>query len=615
MCGITGIFHNSKSKKYQESLSKMVRSISHRGPDSNGFYFNDYISLGHSRLSILDLSSAGNQPMTFKNLTIILNGEIYNFREIKKTLEKNNYNFESECDTEVLLKAYHFWGESCLDKIRGMFAFAIWDSNKEELFLARDIVGVKPLYYFYQKSTLVFGSELRTILEFPGLKKEIEFNSLSEFLRFGYISAPNSIYKNIYKIKPGHFLKAKKNKLEIKRYWEIPSASSIIDISEQDAIQRTEELLIDSFNHRMISDVPVGVFLSGGIDSSLVASILQSKSSYPVKTFTMGFYEKEFNESEYAKKIAQHLKTDHREFFCSKKDALQIIPMVADIYDEPFADDSFIPTYLLFKNLNKEIKVILSADGGDELFAGYDRYIRAEKLFKFINRMPKIVTKSSLDLLSLLNRIKPMYNFEARKSKIINFYNKKDNLIDFYQELNSYWLSNEVNSLIKKNLTNLEILSFNEFSLSSLQREDFKKYLPDDCLVKVDRASMQNGVESRDPFLGRELIEFAFSLPDNLKIKDGSKKYILKNILNKYVPNKLMDRPKKGFGAPIDKWIRGDEFRELIDNYLSIEKIKKDGIFDVEIIKKEKHNLFNKSGHSKKIWNLLIFQMWKERWM
>lgn len=615
MCGIAGIYSQKNISNRDSIISKMIDKISYRGPDGRGFYINKSIALGHSRLSILDLSSAGNQPMTFKNLTIILNGEIYNFEEIKKILEGNGYDFESDCDTEVLLKAYHLWGDVCLDKIRGMYAFAIWDSDQEELFLARDIVGVKPLYYSYQNNILVFGSELRSIVEFPTIKKEIDFDALSEFLRFGYISAPNSIYQNIYKLKPGHFLRVKKDNLEIKKYWEIPSINSIIDITEEDAIKKTEELLKESFNHRMISDVPVGVFLSGGIDSSLVASILQSKSSSPIKTFTMGFHEKEFNESEDARKIAQYLKTDHREFLCSKKDAFQIIPMVADIYDEPFADDSFIPTYLLFKNLDKEIKVILSADGGDELFAGYDRYVRAEKLFKFINRTPKMVTEKSLDVLSFLNRIKPMYNFEARRKKIMNFYNDKDSLIDFYQELNSYWLSDEVNNLIKKDLSNSTNQKFEDFSLNLLQKEDFKKYLPDDCLVKVDRTSMQNGVESRDPFLGRELIEFAFSLPDNLKVKNGSKKYVLKKVLNKYIPNELTDRPKKGFGAPIDKWIKDKEFKEITDYYLSLEKIKKDDIFDAEIVEREKDNLLNKSGHSKKVWNLLIFQIWKEKWM
>lgn len=617
MCGIVGVYNSDQNTTTNKDLSSMISSVSYRGPDDKGFYNDDDISLAHVRLSVLDLSSRGHQPMEFENLVIVLNGEIYNFLEVRKTLQKQGYKFNSNSDTEVLLKAYHYWGKESIDQLRGMFSFAIWDKVKKELIIVRDRAGVKPLYYYASGELLIFASELRAIIKHPKARQEIDFSSLGEFLQFGYISAPRSIYKNIYKLEPGSYLRInQKGQRKKTPYWNLTSAeNNKLNISEDQALERMEELLSTSFNYRMVSDVPAGVFLSGGVDSSLVTALLQKSRENSISTFTMGFREKKWDESRYAKKIADYLGTQHHEFFCSQKDALDIVPQVAEIYDEPFADSSFIPTYLLFSKLNKNMKVVLSADGGDELFAGYNRYFRTRRLFNLVNLVPRPLTASALYFLSGVNKIKPFYNFEHRRDKILAFYKFRKDLMRFYQTLTSYWFTDEVDSLLGEEMEMFKKgAEKSEFSLSSLQLKDFKKYLPDDILVKVDRASMHNSIEARAPFLGKEVIEFAFRLPDKFKMRRGKNKYILRRLLNKHVPRKLTDRPKRGFGVPLDKWLR-DDLKQLLEEYLNKNRIENEGIFNWEMVKQEKEKFQQREICGNRIWNLLVFEIWKERWM
>ncbi|MCX6723491.1 MAG: asparagine synthase (glutamine-hydrolyzing), partial [Candidatus Staskawiczbacteria bacterium] len=397
MCGIIGI-RDFRNKISPQILSKMTDILSYRGPDDSGIYIDEKnnVGFGHRRLSILDLSSAGHQPMSDdnENIWVTFNGEIYNFKEIRKELENKGHRFKSNSDTEVIVKSYEEWGIEAVKKYRGMFAFAIWDKTKEKLFLVRDRAGVKPLYYYHKDNLFLFSSELKSFHQHPKFEKEINFDALALFLQFGYILAPHTIFQDAYKLNPGHYLEIDKNgSLKEIKYWDITDyyLEKPINKPEDEIEKELEQILIESFNYRMVSDVPVGVFLSGGIDSSLVAALLQTNSKNSIKTFTIGFNEKEYNEAPYAKKIARHLKTDHNEIYCTSKDALEIIPKLSEIYDEPFGDSSSIPTYLVSKFARQQVKVALSADAGDELFCGYSRYELLNNYYKIIQKTPSFL--------------------------------------------------------------------------------------------------------------------------------------------------------------------------------------------------------------------------------
>ena len=636
MCGIVGI-RDYKNKIDEGLLKKMRDTMIYRGPDDAGLFLNSDLSVGfgHRRLSIIDLSQGGHQPMKDGNLIIIFNGEIYNFKEIKEELKLKNYNFSTHSDTEVILKAYREWGIKAVDKFRGIFAFAIWDEKSKKLVLIRDRAGVKPLYYYFDGHLFIFASEIRGIISHPQVKKELNYNALAIFLQFGYIPAPFSIFKNIHKLKPGHYLVLddKKN-IEEGKYWDIldyylkkPYKAS--DYSEKEIEEEMEKRLIDSFRLRMVADVPVGVFLSGGLDSSLVTALLQKGAKIPLKTFTIGFREKGYNEAQYAKEIAHYLKTDHNELYCTPKEALEIVPKLPDIYDEPFADSSAIPTYLVSRFARQQVKVALSADAGDELFCGYNRYRKMNKIFKEVNNFPYFlfvlgnrIANSSFTS-KILEKISKASNLKHKINTIGKFIKNKRNLYQMYLILNSYWFSEEIKKLILEEISDdyFEKTSFEDFTktqhlklMTRLQEVDFKTYLPDDILTKVDRASMANSLEARTPFLDPKIMEFIASLPLNFKYRNGETKYILRKILYKYIPKKLLDRPKHGFGIPIDTWLKKD-LKNLLLDYLSPQKINREGIFNADIIEKELKNFLDGGIYASRIWNILVFEMWKERWM
>lgn len=624
MCGIVGIW-DFKNKVDRSLILDMRDSMYHRGPDSKGVFFDDNyeLALGHRRLSIIDTSGAGSQPMEKGDFVITYNGEIYNFEKIRSELKKEGILFQGNSDTEVLLLAYIKWGKRAVHKFRGMFAFAIWDKKQKKIILYRDRLGVKPLYYYFKDGLFVFASEIKAIAKHPKIKRNINFEALSYFLKLGYIPAPLSIFDDIYKLEPGHFLEIDRNKRATKeKYWDIVDCYSNpgqIDYSREKEVEELlEEKLIDSFNLRMVSDVPVGVFLSGGIDSSIVTALLQKKQGN-LNTFTVGFESNNYNEAHHAKEVASFLKTNHYEIICTPKNAMDTIFKIPEIYDEPFGDSSAIPTYLVSEFAKNKVGVALSADGGDEIFGGYKKYSIIGNFLEKTNNIPTCFMYP----FSLLRK-SPLFFYKFKK--IGDAFTQRNNLKDLYKILMEFYYDDEIDKLLKNKSYDFNNNPWNHFNslgnfdkLTQMQIIDFKTYLPDNILVKVDRASMAASLESREPFLDHKILEFAGSLPLNFKIRDGQSKYILKKILYKHIPQKLVDRPKQGFDVPIDEWLRGD-LKHLMEKYLSEDKIRGDGLFDEKMIKREKQAFlsskmfFSGKSYYFRIWRLLIFQMWKEHW-
>ena len=620
MCGIIGF--NSQNNLI---LNEMLESIRHRGPDDSGVFESNEFSLGHVRLSILDLSSYGHQPMTFENLVMVYNGEVYNFKEIRSELESFGYTFKSQTDSEVILKAYHKWGIKAVDKFIGMFAIAIYDKQKKEIVLIRDRVGVKPLYYFFDGKDFIFASELKPIMKY---KKDLKINkdALYEFFQFGYISSNLSIFENCYKVPPGHFLKLKIENLElkIKEYWSILPffQKPKFQKSEEELVDELEELLIDAFKYRMVSDVPVGIFLSGGIDSSIVTAILQ-KHYGNIHTFTIGFKEAKYNEATWAKKVAQYLGTKHTEKYLSSSEAKEILKNFVNIYDEPFGDSSGIPTTLV-SQIAKEngVKVVLSADGGDEIFCGYERYWYSYNIGKKIFIMPKIFRKIlvfGMDIIGVNNASKlvKIHNFEHKYNQLSEML-KNDNWEKIYEQIIHNFKTSELKILLdnEKNITeNSFFIGEKEHPMQGMMLWDYHRYLPDAILTKTDRATMSVSIEGREPLLDHRIAQFMAQVPFELKYKDGTSKYLLRKVLQRYLPNELIDRPKMGFGIPMFEWFGGD-LRNLFDIYFNEKEIKMQGILNAEYIKKEYDKLKNNHPvNINKLWFILVFEMWYEKYI
>ncbi|MCO5268912.1 MAG: asparagine synthase (glutamine-hydrolyzing) [Brumimicrobium sp.] len=638
MCGITG-FIDAQNTSTEVILEKMTHTMVHRGPDGGNHIFytlTDFsIGLGHRRLSIIDLSEGGTQPMRWEEFWICFNGEIYNYREIKKELITLGHSFVSSSDTEVILHAYQQWGEACLNKFRGMFAFVIIDNKKKDVFCVRDRVGVKPFYYYFKDGLFLFASELKAFYSHPTFQKRIQKASVELYLQFGNIPAPYTIFEDTFKLQPGHLIhfsfdELKKNStdLEQRQYWSVYDAYNQpkLDISFSEALLRTEELMKESFQLRMVSDVPVGVFLSGGFDSVAVASILQKAEQRTLKTFTIAVPDSGLNEAPYAKTIANYLGTEHTEMECSHQEAIGLIDDLPYYYDEPYGDSSAIPTSLVAKVARQHVTVALSADGGDELFAGYNRYDYLLEYGKLLNRTPKVLRKLMSVAMEQMEAekipfLKNKYNFANRYEKL-KYLLKDPSPEQMMWSLSSQFNELEMNRLVLQRENSLKTayqsteLEKTYYSvLSYMQAIDFQTYLPDDIMTKVDRATMRFSLEGREPFLDHKLVEWAAQLPDNFKYNNGIKKYILRQIVYKHIPKELMDRPKMGFAIPIEKWMRED-WRSRIDDYLSTDRIKTQGIFNPEEVERLKIRFMNgKSEYGVKIWYLLMFQMWWERWM
>lgn len=630
MCRIVGFINKNNEYDKQEILVNMRDTMVSGGPDDAGEYIDDFIALGHRRLSIIELSKLGHQPMISEdeNYIISYNGEVYNHDEIRQELIQTGYIFKSHSDTEVILKSFIEWKEKCLDKFHGMFSFAIYSKKEKTLFIARDRVGVKPLYFYKMPETFLFSSEIKAFHENPSFDKKLSYEGLSQYLKYSYIPAPYTIFEDCYKLEAGHYMYVDVETLEIEKkcYWNPQSFYDMpkLDMSYEEAKEKLEEILTKSFERRMVSDVPVGMFLSGGVDSSTLLALLSKDKKREIKTFTIGFEENEFNEAEYAKEYAKYLGTEHYEHYLSKQDSLDIIPKLSDIWDEPFADASQIPTYLVSKFTKEHVTVSLSADGGDELFFGYPKYWLTKDREKTIKKYRGLFSISSLLSDDILVKLGNKLNIGDKLLKTKQLLKKEGsiyaNAFDIGQHIYSeHYQDKMFNKKFEKDIEN----NFKQFdNANTLDEEkmllvDFKTYLPDDILTKVDRATMAVSLEGREPFLDQDIFEFVARLPFEYKYKDGVTKRILREILYKYIPKEMVERPKMGFGIPLETWCREDErLSKIVKKQLSKERIEKDGIFDYEVIGGELERYFNGEKISfNKIWTLFMFQMWYERWM
>lgn len=641
MCGLTG-FWDFSHKFNEEQLTaiaiKMADQIRTRGPDGYGTWVsgNQGLAMAHRRLAIIDLTDAGKQPMHSSSgrFIIIYNGEVYNAAKIQDELIKLGYKFIGHSDTEIILAAFEEWGiHAALVKFIGMFAIAVWDKKLEELLLIRDRLGVKPLYFGTIANTFFFGSQLKSFFVHPQWNGTIQSEALNKYIKLNYVPTPYSIFQDIYKLEPATILTInQQRKINKVKYWDLGStiaARKYIE-SDQTAIESLHALLKDSINMRMISDVPLGAFLSGGIDSSLVVALMQSMSNTQIKTFTIGFSEKDYNEAEFASAVAKHLGTCHQQLILDPLQALKLIPDLPSIYDEPFADSSQIPTLLVSKLAREQVAVSLSGDGGDELFAGYNRYYLWNKVISRIAWIPKELRKIlaasiqsiSLPNWSLINKIININNLGDKLYKLANIlpFNTQ---ADFYNIVISFWVNNNPmlntvgNSILHPEtvyLRDREYVNNIDNFVEQMQFLDINNYLLDDILTKVDRASMAYGLEAREPLLDHRIVEFSWQLPMNLKIRNQDQKWILKQILAKYLPKDLIDRPKMGFGVPIDSWIRKD-LRELTLDLLSPKKLDSQGFFDSKVVNNRlQQHLSGKQNYQHDLWGVLMFQLWYEKY-
>ncbi len=631
MCGVVG-FCDFTKKSNQSNLSMMMKPLYHRGPDAYGEEYHEFencsVGLGHQRLSVLDLSDEGMQPMSFNHLDIVYNGEVYNFESIKEELKDLGYTFASSSDTEVILKAYHCWGLEAIEKFNGMFAMAILDRKVYTLTLIRDRAGVKPLYWYWRDGVFLFASELKSFHEHPCFKKEINRDVLALYLQYGYVLQPYSIFESTQQLSSGHLLRLdlKTQLIEKERYWSVADAyrQPLLEMDDEEAINRTEEVLKKAFDYRMVSDVPVGVFLSGGYDSSLVTALLQSDREEKIKTFTIGFAEKGYDESPHARAVAKHLGTEHTEYYCSHSDASNIIPKLAEIYDEPFSDDSAIPTVLVSQLAKEKVTVSLSADGGDEIFAGYDEYAKILKMQERFSRLSPLLKRGVSKVMTSIpsNKIpfnKHLYNFETRYEKIQSLL-LAESSTEMLKYRSQLFTTKEIGKLLIDTSDTLRTAYDFEFpeieeSLSKLLLTDYQTYMVDNILTKIDRATMSVGLEGREPFLDKDIIAFASRLPTHFKYRDGEQKWILKQITHKYIPEKIMKRPKMGFSPPLSLWFR-EELHGYFLHYLSHERLTQEGYFNAdEVVAMRQAYLDGKNTNIKKLWSILMFQMWHERWM
>lgn len=633
MCGIAGFIDFNK-KSTEEVLAKMSCAVPHRGPDGQGVFFKQttdaQIGLGHRRLSIIDLSHAADQPMHYKGLHLIFNGEIYNYNEIREKLMALGHRFNTHSDTEVILHGWEEWGEECIHQWRGMFSIAIYDEDKNELTCIRDRAGVKPFHYSWQQNLFLFGSELKSITEHPQFSKKINRDAVATFLQYGYISHPHTIYEGTFKLPPGYLLKLnlQTKAVAVRQYWNVYDHYNKpkLSIGLPEAIKETEKILTEAFDLRMVADVPVGVFLSGGYDSTCVTALLQKERSEKIKTFTIGTTDKKLDEAPFAKSIAQHLGTDHTEYYCTLQEALQVIPELPYYYDEPFADSSAIPTILVSRMAREKVTVALSADAGDEIFAGYNRYDYIARYGQKLGAIPKPVRKLAVAAMNVVSSDNIPYfrqkrNFHSRYDKLKNLLNDPSPS-ELLKNLSQVFTAKEINRLFAAPVTELstehnsQALKAEHYDpLSFMMAVDYQTYMVDDILQKVDRATMSVSLEGREPFLDQKIIEWAAQLPSHYKYHNGEKKYILKQIVHQYIPKEMMERPKMGFAIPVEAWLAG-ELKSLVNEHLSSEQLKKHGLFnEAEIQKLLKEFYSGRTEKYLKIWYLLMFQMWYNKWM
>lgn len=636
MCGITGFLNTTKSYT-REELTSIVTAMSdmirHRGPDDSGEWVDEGsgIALGFRRLAILDLSPTGHQPMLSANerYVMIFNGEVYNYSELRSELEAAGCEFRGTSDTEVMLAGILEWGlEKAVMRFNGMYAIALWDRREKKLHLIRDRVGVKPLYYGWFGGTLLFGSELKSLAAHPSFEPEIDREALTLYLRYGYVPAPYSIYQGVRKLGPGVVLTFEEGESRAEgngiRYWSAREAvergiQNPFRGDDQEAISELDQLLKMSVRERMIADVPLGAFLSGGIDSSTIVAMMQAQSARPIKTFTIGFQETGYNEAEYAKEVASHLKTDHTELYVSPRDAMDVIPQLPSMFDEPLGDSSQIPTYLVSKLARQFVTVSLSGDGGDELFGGYSRYLNSLNVWGLIGRIPMSVRHAASTIFDQASKL-DWQKITSQGRLATRFYHlaeitKTRSPDELYWRFSSNWgqptqvvVDGREPPAFHMAPENTQLLP--EFA-QRMMYLDFNTYLPDDILVKLDRASMATSLEGRVPFLDdHRVVEFVWRLPLHMKIRSGKGKWILRQVLYQYIPQGMIERPKMGFGVPIDSWLRGP-LRDWAEDLLDENRLRREGYLNPEPIRKRwtEHLQKQKDWHYP-LWYVLMFQDW-----
>jgi len=603
----------------------MCAAIRHRGPDDDGFYFDEFAGLGMRRLSIIDLKS-GKQPIhnTDRSAWIVFNGEIYNYRDLRKQLEKLGHTFYTNSDTEAIIHAYDQYGADCPKHLRGMFAFAIWDSRSQELFLARDRVGKKPLLYAQLNGQLVFASEFSALLLHPDISREIDYAALDKYLSFMCVPAPLTAFRAIKKLEPGHSLRWRNGELKIERYWQ-PDFSHKLDISEEEAGERAIAILREAVRVRLMSEVPLGAFLSGGIDSSTVVALMSEESSEPVKTFSIGFEEQDFSELHHARRVAEHVGADHHEFIV-RPDAMEVLPLLVEHYGEPYADSSAIPTYYVARETRQHVTVALNGDGGDESFAGYERYA-AMQLAERYHRLPALLRQSiieqGVDLLptseTQRSRVRDAKRFLKAASlpkveRYLRWVSVFDN--EHKQAIYSEAFRRETDGAEAARLLEPWFARANGSGIvDAALLADIMTYLPNDLLVKVDIATMAVSLEARSPFLDHHVIEFAASLPEKMKLRGLTTKYLLKRVLRSLLPPENLNRRKMGFGVPIGHWFRGT-LQPFVREKLLSEKALRRNLFQPEVVKDliDQHTEAKKEN-SAQLWTLLMLELWFERFI
>lgn len=646
MCGIVGFWKsscNDSAKRLGEIASNMADTLVHRGPDDGGIWVDADmgIALGHRRLSIIDISENGHQPMFSENgrYVITYNGEVYNFRELRSELKKLGHRFRGHSDTEVILAAISEWGlEKAVSVFDGMYAFALWDRKDSLLCLVRDRIGEKPLYYGVQNGTFFFASELKAIRAHPAFQPQINRDAIVSFLRFSYVPAPHSIYRGVYKLLPGHFLclNSPLSMVESEPYWfleeiVLAGVNNPFPGSEAEAVDELETRLKKTVRSRMISDVPLGAFLSGGIDSSTIVALMQATSSRPVNTYTIGFHESEFNEATHAKKVAEHIGTNHTEHYVTPQEAMEIIPKLPVIYDEPFADSSQIPTSLISVLTREYVPVSLSGDGGDELFGGYIRYFIFDRYWNTIRMVPYFFRKWVAGAISsipvkyvdgLYNEVERFLPQKVRQSLPVEKFYKLGQVLSHSSIQNTY--KRLVSVIAEPNHLATDGRQFKTLiddpvvwetipeHVTAMQYLDLMTYHPNDILTKVDRASMAVSLEARAPYLSKEIIEFALKLPLSMRVRNGQGKWILRQVLHRYVPENIVERTKMGFGVPIGEWLKGP-LRSWAESLISQRSLERDGYLNaLEINCLWQQHLSGHYNHAHILWNILMFQAWLE---
>ncbi|MFN0188044.1 MAG: asparagine synthase (glutamine-hydrolyzing) [Bacteroidia bacterium] len=631
MCGIAG-FLSRQSKFNQEDLHLMTNKLAHRGPDAEGYYFDGICGLGHRRLSVIDLSNSANQPMysADQRYIIVYNGEVYNFQEIGAKISQEQsskeFKFKTASDTEIILEAFACYGTEFVHQLNGMFAIAIYDKLSGDLYLFRDRVGIKPLVYYWDGKNIAFASEIKSLTCTNKIPQVLNKKSVNDFLHLGFIPAPNTIYENVYKLNPGFYLKLSSEGLEKIQYWNIHhKISNHVHYDKEEVLVKLSDLIMSSIQYQLKSDVPYGVFLSGGIDSSLVTAQASFLSNVKINTFSIGFEENIVNESKYAKAVAEFLETDHHEFIISHKDVINIIETSFDTYDEPNADSSVIPTLLVSKLAKEHVTVALSGEGADEMFFGYGSYKWAQRLstptYRLLKNPASEVFKhmsSRFQRIGKLLNTSESYNLRSHIFSQEQYFFTNNEITQLVNP--PYNSSGYLNKLIENENECNEIIqntnsrnSQQKRKLSAMEQQalfDISYYLPDDLLTKVDRASMHFALETRVPYLDHRVIEYALNIDPELKFNNNISKYILKEILYKYVPKQLFDRPKQGFSIPLNKWLKGELYYLIVD-YLNPEIIKKAGIVkDKEVAKLIREYMSGKDYLFNRLWLLIVLHKW-----